>query len=127
MEFNPLTQPHNWTFRQVVWATLVLVFVVLGFWLLYRFYLVVFTLFIAILIGTVIRPVVNWLYRRGFSRMTGVILVYVSGACPADRFWFVVISLTDRPGYNDCRSSAGLLPEPANVDIFFSKPMDCGT
>ena len=77
MELKPLSQPHNWTFRQVVWATLVLVFVVLGFWLLYRFYLVVFTLFIAILIGTVIRPLVNWLYRRGFSRMTGVILVYV--------------------------------------------------
>ena len=77
MEFNPLPQPHNWTFRQVVWATLVLVFVVFGFWLLYRFYMVVFTLFIAILIGTVIRPVVAWLYRRGFSRMTGVILVYL--------------------------------------------------
>ena len=77
MEFNPLPQTHNWTFRQVAWATLVLVFVVFGFWLLYRFYMVVFTLFIAILIGTVIRPVVNWLYRRGFSRMTGVILVYL--------------------------------------------------
>jgi predicted PurR-regulated permease PerM len=33
-------------------------------------------LFIAIVIGTVIRPVVNWLYERGLSRIAGVILVY---------------------------------------------------
>ena len=27
----------QWTFRRTMWATLVLVFVALGFWLLYRF------------------------------------------------------------------------------------------
>jgi predicted PurR-regulated permease PerM len=60
----------------VVWATLVLVSVVLGFWLLYRFNQVLFILFIAILIGTVIRPAVAWLHRRGLPRIAGVILVY---------------------------------------------------
>jgi predicted PurR-regulated permease PerM len=59
-----------------MWATLVLAFVALGFWLLYRFYQVVFILFVAIVIGTVIRPVVAWLYSRGVPRIVGVILVY---------------------------------------------------
>jgi predicted PurR-regulated permease PerM len=60
-----------------VWATLVLVFVALSFWLLYRFNQVVFILFIAIVMGTVIRPVVTWLHRRGLPRIAGVILVYL--------------------------------------------------
>ncbi len=77
MTFQPPSQLYDWTFRRVVWATLVLVVVFLGFWILYRFYQVVFILFIAILIGTVIRPVVTWLYRRGLPRIAGVILVYL--------------------------------------------------
>jgi len=67
---------YDWTFRKVVWATLVLVFIALSFWLLYRFNQVVFILFIAIVFGTVIRPVVNWLHRRGLPPVAGVILVY---------------------------------------------------
>jgi predicted PurR-regulated permease PerM len=59
-----------------MWATLVLVFVALSFWLIYRFNQVIFMLFIAIVLGTVIRPVVGWLHRRGLSRMAGVIFVY---------------------------------------------------
>jgi predicted PurR-regulated permease PerM len=69
-------QPYDWTFRRVVGATLVLISVILSFWLLYRFNQVVFILFIAIVIGTVIRPVVTWLHRRGLPRIAGVILVY---------------------------------------------------
>jgi predicted PurR-regulated permease PerM len=34
-------------------------------------------LFIAIVMGTVIRPIVNWLYWRGLPRIVGVILVYL--------------------------------------------------
>jgi predicted PurR-regulated permease PerM len=77
MALNPPSQLYHWTFRRVVWATLVLVFIAFGFWLLYRFSQVVFILFIAIVIGTVIRPVVAWLYSRGMPRMVGVILVYL--------------------------------------------------
>jgi predicted PurR-regulated permease PerM len=77
MAFHPPSQLYNWTFRRVVWATLVLVFVALGFWLLYRFDQVVFILFIAIVMGTVIRPVVTWLHWRGLPRMAGVVLVYL--------------------------------------------------
>ncbi len=77
MILPPSSQPDQWTFGRVMWATLVLVFVALSFWLLYRFNQVVFVLFIAIVVGTVIRPVVNWLYRQGLPRMAGVILVYL--------------------------------------------------
>ncbi len=77
MAANPLSQSYEWSFRRVVWATLVLVSIIFGFWLFYRFYQVVFILFIAIVIGTVIRPIVNWLYQRGLSKIAGVILVYV--------------------------------------------------
>jgi predicted PurR-regulated permease PerM len=77
MAVNPVSQPYNWTFRRVVWATLVLISVILSFWLLYRFNQVIFILFIAILIGTLIRPAVAWLHQRGLPRMAGVILVYL--------------------------------------------------
>jgi predicted PurR-regulated permease PerM len=78
MTLNSSSQPYDyWTFRRVVWATLVLVSVIFGFWLLYRFNQVVFTLFIAIVIGTVIRPIVAWLYQHGLTRIAGVILVYL--------------------------------------------------
>ena len=77
MAVNPVSQPYNWTFRRVVWATLVLISVILSFWFLYRFNQVVFILFIAIVIGTVIRPAVAWLHQRGLPRIAGVILVYL--------------------------------------------------
>jgi len=73
---QPASQPYDWTFRRVMWATLVLVFVALSFWLLYRFNQVIFMLFVAIVLGTVIRPVVGWLHRRGLPRIAGVIFVY---------------------------------------------------
>jgi predicted PurR-regulated permease PerM len=77
MELNSPPQPYQWTFRRVMGATIVLFLVALGFYLLYRFYNVVFILFIAIVMGTVIRPAVTWLNRRGLPRIAGVILVYL--------------------------------------------------
>jgi predicted PurR-regulated permease PerM len=74
---NPVPQPYNWTFRRVVWATLVLISVILCFWLLYRFSQVIFILFITIVIGTVIRPAVAWLHQRGLPQQGGIILVYI--------------------------------------------------
>jgi predicted PurR-regulated permease PerM len=70
-------QPYNWTFWRVVWATLVLVSVGLSFGLLYRFHQVIFSLFIAIVLGTMLRPVVAWLQRRGIPGVAGVILIYL--------------------------------------------------
>jgi predicted PurR-regulated permease PerM len=72
-----ITTTYDWTFRRVVWATLILVFIALSFWLLYRFSQVIFICFIAIIIGTVIRPAVTWLYSHGIPRIAGVILIYL--------------------------------------------------
>src|SRR3972149_361950 len=77
MDLPPIAQPYPWTFRRVMWATLVLVLVALSFGLLYRFSQVVFILFVAVMMGTVIRPVVTWLHRRGVPPTGGAILVYL--------------------------------------------------
>ena len=77
MELQSPVDSYHWTFRRVVWATLVLVSVVFGFWLLYRFHQVIFALFFAIIMGTVIRPIVAWLHRRGIPRVLGVTFVYL--------------------------------------------------
>ena len=74
-------------------ATLLLVVVALSFWLLFRFYQVVFMIFIAVVMGTVIRPVVSWLHRRGFPRITGVILVYIVLLAMVVGFLFLLFPL----------------------------------
>jgi len=72
-----LSPRSAWTFWRVVWATLVLTSLALSFWLLYRFSQVVFTLFVALLLGTILRPVVTALQRRGLPGNAAVILLYL--------------------------------------------------
>jgi predicted PurR-regulated permease PerM len=98
MALQPPSQPYDWTFRRVAWATLVLVFVLLSFWLLYRFYQVVFILFIAIVMGTVIRPAVTWLNRRGLPQIAGVILVYFLLLILITGFAFLLFPLVIQQG-----------------------------
>ena len=77
MTVNTVSVSYEWTFRRVVWATLVLISVILGFWLIYRFNQVIFILFVAIVIGTVIRPAVAWLHQHGLPQTAGVVFVYL--------------------------------------------------
>lgn len=70
-------QTYDWTFRRVVGTTLIFAAVAFCFWLVYHFYQVIFILFIAIVIGTVIRPIANWLNQRGIPRVGGVLLIYL--------------------------------------------------
>jgi len=102
------SQEYTWTFGRVVWATLVFSFVVFCFWLVYRFYLVAFVLFIAIVLGTIIRPMASWLNRRGISRMTSVILIYLALLIFITGFLWLLFPLiskqlgsfgSDLPGY----------------------------
>ena len=67
----------TWTTSQVVFATIFVVCVFLTFWLLYSLRVVLFIFFVAIVLGTAIRPAVEWLHRRGISRAVGVIIIYV--------------------------------------------------
>lgn len=62
--------------RLVFLATLVVVGVAMLFWLLFRFYQTILILFVAIVIGTGIKPIVEWLYDRGVPRSVGIGIVY---------------------------------------------------
>jgi predicted PurR-regulated permease PerM len=77
MRASPSNEVTTWTTGQVVSATVFVVCVFLTFWLLYSLRVVVFLFFVAIVIGTAIRPAVEWLHRRGVSRAVGVIILYV--------------------------------------------------
>ena len=72
-----ITPPTVWTFRRVVWATLIFVFVAISFWLLFRFSQVLLIFFISLIVGTVIRPGSTWLYSHGVPRILGIILIYL--------------------------------------------------
>ena len=93
-----IPQPYPWTFRRVVWATLVLAFAAFCFWLILRFYTVFFILFIAVILGTVIRPLANWLYQRGISRMASVLLIYLLALLLIAGFLWLVFPLIFRQG-----------------------------
>ena len=106
MAFHPPSELYPWTFRRVVWATLISVFVILSFWLIYRFYQVFFILFIAMVMGTVIRPAVTWLYHRGINRFAGVVLVYLLALALFIGFLLLLFPLIARQG----TTIAGAMP-----------------
>lgn len=83
----------SWTTSQVVLATLFVVCVFLTFWLLYSLRLVLFLFFVAIVVGTAIRPAVEWLHRRGVSRATGIIMIYILFAALVIGFLAMVLPL----------------------------------
>lgn len=68
-----------WSTRQVVTATLLVMFILASFLLIFRFSRVFLIFFIAVVLSTAIRPAVNWLSRRGLPRPAGVILFYLLG------------------------------------------------
>ena len=77
MKSPPSERVVTWTTSQVVLATIFVVCVFLTFWLLYRLRDVFFLFFVAIVLGTAIRPAVDWLHRRGIPRATGIIILYI--------------------------------------------------
>jgi predicted PurR-regulated permease PerM len=67
----------NWRASRVALATVFVVSVGIAFWLVFRFRLVLFALFVALVISTAITPGVTWLNKRGVPRALGVILIYL--------------------------------------------------
>lgn len=74
MEHNNLSQPVPWPPRKVALATLVVVAILAGFWILFRFRLVFFSLFTAIVLSTALLPLINRLMRLGMSRVASVMV-----------------------------------------------------
>jgi predicted PurR-regulated permease PerM len=87
------TEIKSWTANDIVLATLFVVCVFLFFWLLYHFRQVLFLFFIAIVIGTTMRPAVEWFYRRGISRPAGIIIIYVTIAALLTGFIILFVPL----------------------------------
>ncbi len=76
MDLTGYTQLPPWKTRQIILATIFIVAIGVLFWLIIRFRVVLFILFVSIAISTAITPAVDWLYRRGVPRPVGVILIY---------------------------------------------------
>lgn len=51
--------------------------IAVGFWLLYQIRWVLFIFFIAVIIGTALKPVVHWLRQQGVPQILSMVLVYV--------------------------------------------------
>ncbi len=96
MIIGPLNSSRvsNWTTRRVIAATLIVLSVIAAFALFYRFRLVWFSLFVAMVIGTAIKPIASWLHERGLPRPWGVILVYGAMLALLTGFGLLLIPLT---------------------------------
>ncbi len=70
------TTDMRWTLRQVVLATLFVAGLLLSAALLYRFRLVALMLFVAVLVGTALKPAVSFLAARGIPHIYGELLIY---------------------------------------------------
>jgi predicted PurR-regulated permease PerM len=66
------------TLRQIVMATMTILAVSLAFLLLYRFYSVVFLLFVAIAIQIALDPLVRFLANRGVNKVAALFFVYIA-------------------------------------------------
>lgn len=93
MKASPSEGVATWTTSQVVLATVFVVCVFLTFWLLYSLRVVLFLFFVAIVIGTAIRPAVEWLHRRGISRSVGIIIIYILMAALLGGFLSLILPL----------------------------------
>ena len=75
---SPLEVPlPTWTPRRVILGTLVILLVVIGFLLFYRFRLVIVIVFSGIVVSMAIAPSVDWLHRHRLPRALSVILIYL--------------------------------------------------
>jgi predicted PurR-regulated permease PerM len=77
-EYPPETPVSIWTPRRVILGTLVVLLVVIGFLLVYRFRVVVVTVFSGIVVSMAMAPGVDWLHRHKVPRALSVILIYLA-------------------------------------------------
>ena len=75
---SPSATPlSDWTPRQVITGTLVVLSVVIGFLLAYRFRLVAIIVFSGIVVSMAMTPAVDWLQRHRLPRALSVIVIYL--------------------------------------------------
>ena len=69
--------PSTWTTRRVILATLIVLLVVAGFLLLYRFRTMILIVFAGLVISMAMAPSVDWLQRHRLPRSLSVIVIYL--------------------------------------------------
>jgi predicted PurR-regulated permease PerM len=67
-----------WSARQVILATIFVVAVFLAFWLLFSYRYIILLFFISVVLGIAIRPLVDWLMRRGLSRTNALLITFIA-------------------------------------------------
>src|SRR5512143_160114 len=76
-ESPPASPWSDWTPRQVIAGTLVVLSVVIGFLLFYRFRLVAIIVFSGIVVSMAMTPAVDWLQHHRLPRALSVIVIYL--------------------------------------------------
>jgi predicted PurR-regulated permease PerM len=89
---------RRWVPRRVILATLTVVGVLVGFYLLYRFSNVLFIVFIAAVLATAMRPAVLWLERHRIPQWAGVSLIYLVLAAAVVGFVVAMVPLLAEQG-----------------------------
>ena len=67
----------QFTVRQVIQGTLLVLLVAAAFYFFYRFHQVFLTMFLAIVISTAIRPIVNFFNQRGIPEPVTIFLIFL--------------------------------------------------
>jgi predicted PurR-regulated permease PerM len=101
----------DWTPLRVVQATLVVIAVVLGFWLVFVNRNALFSLFVAIVLSTAISPAVDWLRQRGLPRAAGVIAIYLGLLALAAGAIWLLAPLVAEQGARMAGTLAGYYPQ----------------
>ncbi len=87
----------NLTLRQIVLGTMTVLAVTLAFLLLYRFYSVVFLLFVALAIQIALDPLVRLLAARGVNKIVALFAIYIGlFAIIGAVIWFGAAPLSDQ-------------------------------
>ena len=101
-----VTSLANWTLRNIILATMTVLAVTLLFALLFRFYNVIFLLFVAIAIQIALDPLVRWLAQHGVNKSAAVFLVYLLiFSVVGTVLWYGAVPLAEQ-----MRDVAGTLP-----------------
>ena len=72
-----MSQISTWSTRQIIVTTIITLFVGATFWLLLKVGWLLFTFFIAIVMGTALKPATDWFRRRGLSQTWSILVVYL--------------------------------------------------
>lgn len=89
----------RWSPHTVVFATVFAVTIGVGLILLYRFYMIVFLLFVALSIATALKPLARWLQQRKLPVALGVVPIYFMGTFVlVGLLWLISPSLGDQLG-----------------------------